>query len=146
MEEETYVTPQWVWNKLYEVEPWAGKGAYDCCPEDRGTYDFLEDNLPRLRIATNPPYSHPLAYKIVRHALNLTAPKRGRVAMLLPHAWDAAKKRAHLFNTPLFKCKYVLTKRIQWDNLDHKATPSSNHAWYVWDWSNDGPNMQMRVI
>ena len=61
--------------------------------------------------------------------------------MLLPMNFDAAKGRRDLFaENPAFKAKYVLTKRIRWENLEQKAAgPSSNHAWYVWDRSHSGP-------
>lgn len=142
---EEYITPDWVWQTLFELEPWAA-GALDPCTNERFLekgIDFLEDHTPRAMIATNPPFS--LSNEMVRHAIRVTHPSRGICAFLLPVTWDCAKGRRELFG-PLFKCKYILTRRIQWDNLEHKATPSSNHAWYVWDWRNDGPNRQMRVI
>ncbi len=144
-ENQTYVTPQWVWDILYRQFPWF-KGAYDCCPAN-ATFDFLKDDLIRCYIATNPPYGKE-AEKIVRHALHVTklagsvTGGGGSVAMLLPHAWDTAKTRKDLFTTAPFYAKLTLTRRIRWENLDQKAAgPSSNHAWYVWDWDwpeNDG--------
>jgi len=65
------------------------------------------------------------------YALKLTEPHGGKVAMLLPHAWDTAKGRVDLFRNPPFKAKLTLTTRIQWANLEHTASPSSNHSWYV---------------
>lgn len=135
---DTYVTPQWVWDALYSVEPWA-RDAFDCCPE-LACFDFLEcvpvKGFPAL--ATNPPYK--IAESIIRHALDQTAPAMGKVAMLLPHAYDTAKGRVDLFNHLPFKCKWTLTKRIRWANLPQsKAGPSMNHAWFVWDWKYIGP-------
>ena len=140
IDNDTYVTPQWVWDCLYRVEPWA-KEALDVCPANC-QYDFLNDDcappayyacLSELGVATNPPFK--ISEAIVRRALELTKPKQGRVAMLLPHAWDTAKGRVDLFEALNFKAKYVLTKRIRWENLEQKKNgPSSNHAWYVWDW------------
>ena len=116
--------------------------------KDRGGkgIDFLAARLPQAvwatrSIITNPPYSNGLAEKFVRHALALTEPVKGKVAMLLPLAWDSAKGRRDLFKEhPAFKAKYILTRRIRWVNLDQKKNgPSQNHAWYVWDWTHSGP-------
>ena len=57
------------------------------------------------------------------------------VAMLLPMTFDAAKTRRDLFEEKPFKAKYTITRRIRWENLEQKKNgPSTNHAWYVWDW------------
>lgn len=139
---DLYVTPRWVYEALYEVEPWA-MDAWDCAPINHvedflGTTCITKDG--DKHIATNPPFS--LAEKFVRHALHLTRPTRpdhhhGKVAMLLPMAWDTAKGRTDLFRGRTFKAKYTLTKRIRWENLEQKKNgPSSNHAWFVWDWRN----------
>lgn len=128
IEGDTYVTPKRVWELLYSVEPWA-KYAFDCAPINRNGYDFLDDWDVYGGIATNPPYGK-LAERFVRHALDL--PDCPPVAMLLPHAWDTAKTRTELFRCQRFKAKYAITERIKWDNFTHTASPSSNHAWYVW--------------
>jgi hypothetical protein len=133
---DLYITPQWVWDALYSVEAWA-KDAWDCCPVN-ADFDFLTVMAPPKDIATNPPYGKQ-AEKVIRHALYTTRAVNGRFAMLLPHAYDTAMGRVDLFNHLPFKCKWTLTKRIQWDNLVHTAAPSSNHAWYVWDWKYIGP-------
>lgn len=135
MPNQTYVTPQWVWDALYKVEPWAAT-AWDCCPEN-ASFDILKagfDDLPQ-DIATNPPYGH-VGPKIVRHVTTLVS----RAAFLLPADWDCAAGRRDLFNNPWFKRKYILTKRIHWDNISHKMDnkgkpiqPAGNHAWYVWN-------------
>lgn len=139
MDRDTYVTPGWVYEALISVEPWAA-GAWDCAPCN-ASFDFLAILVPcQWKIATNPPYK--LAEKFVRHALKLTEDDGGKVAMLLPHAWDTAKSRRDLFEQEPFKIKYVLTKRIRWGNLEQKAAgPSMNHAWFVWDWKYSGPPM-----
>ncbi|MCI0596974.1 MAG: hypothetical protein L0Z48_10615 [candidate division Zixibacteria bacterium] len=125
---DCYVTPPWVWEALYSVEPWA-RTAFDCAPE-HGGYDFLADWAIFQNLATNPPYGK-LAEKFVRHALDL--PAKVNFAFLLPHAWDAAKGRVDLFKDQRFKCKHTLVERIRWANLEQKpAGPSTNHAWYVW--------------
>lgn len=133
---DLYVTPGWVYECLYQVEPWA-RQAWDCCPINSNV-DFLTTSPQwMVNIATNPPFS--IAEKIIRHAL---APKvHSKIAMLLPHAFDAAKGRVDLWDPP-FKIKYTLTSRIRWENLvQKKAGPSMNHAWYVWDLGYDGPPM-----
>lgn len=125
---DTYVTPRWVYEALYAVEPWA-KEAWDCAPID-ADFDFLASNYwPSDRIATNPPFN--LAAEFCRHAVSIAR----KVAMLLPMEFDCAKGRRDLFaDSRDFKAKYVLTKRIRWENLEQKrAGPSNNHAWYIWD-------------
>jgi hypothetical protein len=134
---DLYVTPRWVYEALYEVEPWA-REALDPAPID-AAYDYLAvqftDTLYPPAIATNPPFS--LAEEFCRKALG----DAERVAMLLPYSFDAAKTRRDLFAPP-FKIRYNLTKRIRWENLEQKkAGPSQNHAWYVWDWTYSGPPM-----
>jgi hypothetical protein len=134
---DLYITPQWVWDALYSVEPWA-RDAWDCCPvnPDFDVFDIKHNS--RSGLATNPPYGR-MAEKVIRHALMLSSQVNGKVAMLLPHAYDCAKGRVDLFNHLPFKRKWTLTERIQWDNLVHTASPSSNHAWYIWDWKYIGP-------
>jgi hypothetical protein len=37
---------------------------------------------------------------------------------------------------PAYLCKVVLTSRIIWfTKEDGTDNPSTNHAWFVWDWS-----------
>lgn len=124
--------------------------------------DFLECRVlpdPSVRgIITNPPYDD--AEQFCRHALELTRPFMGWVAMLLRVNFDSAKTRADLFaRCPAWAKKIVLTERIVWfegpvpckrcgatgiiagskckscrgkGEAEHQ--PSENHAWYVWDW------------
>ena len=167
---DSYYTPAWVTEALLSIElfpqnvwdPASGEGhmaralnakGYFCAASDISHgVDFLQTPgalLPARAIITNPPYSNGLAEKFVRQALKITAPRNpdnsnkdgGKVAMLLPHAWDTAKGRRDLFaEHPAFKAKYTLTRRIRWVNLEQKANgPSSNHAWFVWDWKHSGP-------
>ena len=140
MESDAYWTPEWVYDLLFSVEAFDG-GAWDCAPRDPG-FDFLSLSEPfSPSIATNPPFT--LAEDFCRHALALTKQVRGKAAMLLPMAFDAAKGRVDLFAKPPSKIKYVLTKRIRWENLEQKtAGPSMNHAWYVWDWNYIGPPLR----
>jgi hypothetical protein len=131
IEADTYVTPQWVFDALFQREtipqPW------DCAPVN-ADFDFLTlKDLPegKRSIVTNPPYK--LADEFIWHALELTRPRAGMVALLLPHAFDTGKRRRGMWRTP-FKIKWVLTTRIRWTNIvQKKHGPSTNHAWYVWD-------------
>jgi hypothetical protein len=130
MDGDTYVTPKWVYEALYAVEPWA-VDAFDCAPVN-ADFDFLKYDWKAPAIATNPPYK--LAEAFCRHALRVSL----KVAMLLPHAFDTAKGRVDLWGAP-FKAKYTLTKRIRWENLEQKKNgPSMNHAWFVWDQTYEG--------
>lgn len=127
--QDTYVTPQWVWDQLHYVEPWTKK-AWDCCPENADFDILTRTDTPRL-IASNTPYGS-LGPKIVRHILSLD--HVDKAAFLFPTDWDCAKGRKDLFDSHgPFKCKYILTRRILWDNLEHTAQPSANHAWFVFD-------------
>ena len=155
---DDYATPDWVTLALLSVETFRGM-VWECAP-GRGdmanvlaaqgidvladnSVDFLETNSPFLseagNIVTNPPYG--LADEFCYRALELTESCDGKVAMLLPHAFDAAKGRIDIFrDCSAFKAKYTLLRRIRWANLEQKAAgPSTNHAWYVWDWKHRGP-------
>ena len=67
--------------------------------------------------------------------------RAGKVAMLLPLGFDAAKGRRRFFaDHPAFARKLILTNRIRWANLPQKkAGPSANHFWGIWDWRHVGP-------
>ena len=139
--DDLYVTPPWVYEALYTVEPWA-EHAWDPAPVGRDGFDFFKDDLSMyvgMDIATNPPFSQADAF--IKQSLSLTETGSGKVAMLLPYTFDAAKKRRHLFDSP-FKIRYNIMKRIRWENLVQKeAGPSTNHCWYVWDWKYTGHPM-----
>lgn len=107
--------------------------------------DFLTltgpaDGQPVNSVVTNPPYG--LAEQFITHALNLMQPVGGQVAMLLRTDYDHAASRAYLFrDCPAFAKKVILMRRIVWfveDNGKPKASPSFNHAFYIWDWLNEG--------
>tara|TARA_R110001606_G_scaffold77664_2_gene179467 strand:- start:1881 stop:2405 length:525 start_codon:yes stop_codon:yes gene_type:complete len=156
LDRDLYETPEWVTQAVIlhlghggcVWEPAAGSGKmarvlaqeFDVVETDISTgEDFLkqEHSLAYVTmIVTNPPYRH--AREFVEQALKLTKSHKGRVAMLLRTDFDHAKSRKHLFsNCPQFSKKLVLTKRIIW--FERKgAAPSFNHAWYIWDWENEG--------
>jgi hypothetical protein len=128
-------------------ERWgAGWFASDIEPLNAGVKrgDFFRWSSPPHRstsIITNPPYD--LATEFCEHALRLMEPVNGLVAMLLRTDFDHAKSRTHLFrDCPAFSKKLVLMKRIAWfveADGKPKASPSFNHAWYIWNWKHSGP-------
>lgn len=96
--------------------------------------DFLKSHVSVKAVITNPPFV--LAREFIEHALACTQEFEGVVAMLLRVDFDSGATRRHLFaEHPAFKCKVVLTKRIQWFEGSNGA-PSENHAWFIWDWRN----------
>lgn len=165
-ERDLYETPEWVTEALLPHlhlssingsiwEPACGSGKMARVLEaklrgvvqsdiDTGT-DFLlvqgSDAKGIDAIITNPPYD--LAQEFIEHALRLMEPVQGIIAMLLRTDFDHAKSRAHLFrDCPAYSKKLVLMKRIAWfveANGKPKASPSFNHAWYIWDWKHEGP-------
>jgi len=89
-------------------------------------------------IITNPPYD--LATEFIERALAVANIRHGQVMMLLRTDFDHAKSRRHLFaDCPAFAKKLVLTRRIRWFEDERKASPSFNHAWFIWDWEHVGP-------
>lgn len=172
-ERDLYETPEWVTEALLPHIPYLNKGtiwepaagfgkmelalrgytvmASDIEPQRSymQALDFLSVSAwpwrkpeeDRPAIITNPPYE--LATEFCEHALRITEPYGGVVAMLLRTDFDHAKSRTHLFrDCPAFAKKLVLMKRICWfveDNGKPKASPSFNHAWYIWDWKHEGP-------
>jgi hypothetical protein len=104
--------------------------------------DFLSLTEPPMAgvtdIITNPPLGPSrrgeLAVAFVQHALKLSV---RRVSMLLPIDFDSAISRQCLFRfCPAFMGKIVLLNRIRWIP-DSTGSPSVNHAWYLFDHTND---------
>lgn len=97
-------------------------------------------------IITNPPYGKGgrVARAFVEHALEISQIPDGKVIMLLPVDWDAAKGRQHLFEDfNGYVAKYTLLDRIRWTNLPQSESgPSQNHAWFVWDHARRGRDMR----
>jgi hypothetical protein len=125
---ETYTTPDWVYEALWDVFPPAPDPFPANCTEDA-----LAKPFPPV-FATNPPFS--LSNAIVEKALN----EGCRFALLLPATWDTAKSRIKVCRW--LSCKLTLTKRIRWTNLEQKKNgPSTNHAWYIW-----GDNEDCRML
>lgn len=157
IEMDEYYTPAWVTVALLSKrqfpgviwEPAPGEGHMVEALTVEGQQvtttvsDFLNIATPPMgtrSIVTNPPYSGGLAEGFIRHALDLMRDRKGKVAMLLPIAFDSAKSRRDIFaDHAAFAAKYTLTKRIRWTNLEQKKNgPSQNHAWFFWDWRNSG--------
>jgi hypothetical protein len=114
-----------------------------------GGRDFLAE--PRLpdgvtAIVTNPPYGKLLLPKIVAHALELTRPVGGMVALLVNAQWPYSKTNSKLLCHPAFDLEIKLTDRIYWF-LDADGRPAAlpdgrkpnrpgeNHCWLVLDHS-----------
>src|SRR5262249_12969528 len=150
---DCYETPEWVTAALIPYidtkrcawEPAAGSGkmaaelrkhGFEVSATDiESGDDFLKLAMRNSHIqviVTNPPYA--LAREFIEHALELTKPVNGAVAMLLRTDFDHARTRKHLFgDCAAFWTKLVLTKRIRWIE-GSTGQPSFNHAWFIWDW------------
>lgn len=151
---DLYETPEWVTDALWPHmprealvvwEPAAGGQKMVRALRKRYRYvayndvtsgdDFLKSTeKTAATIITNPPFG--LAREFIEHALSLT---ENMVAMLLPTDYDHAKTRRHLFDEcPAFAKKVQLLRRIVWFE-PAVASPSSNHAWFIWDHRHSGP-------
>lgn len=168
-ERDLYQTPAWVTRAMLPFipqrvrhvwEPACGDGCmvselkaggYSVRATDihNTDWDFLmrpqwvePEGEPQIQaIITNPPFE--LATEFIDRALQFMEKPGGLVAMLLRTDFDHAKSRSHLFgDCPAFSRKIVLRKRIVWfveGNGKPKASPSFNHAWFLWDWTHEGP-------
>lgn len=117
----------------------------DIEPEAKGfRHDFLRDDPPVIlpppgAIITNPPYNR--ADDFVARAVDIMAPRRGLVAMLLKLDWDSAIGRRRWFaDCRHFARKLVLLDRITWfermpEPGEKEQGPSENHAWFIWDFA-----------
>jgi len=154
--DDAYYTPEWVTQALISHipsrvstiwEPASGRGAIATVLNKAGFKitatdlargdDFFQTRYDVQAVVTNPPFK--LANEFIARALLMTERSRGFVAMLLATDFDHAKGRRHLFGgCPQFAKKIVLTKRIVWFE-PVIASPSSNHAWFCFDWRHHGP-------
>lgn len=101
---------------------------------DAYSEDFFLAPLRAPTIVCNPPYS--IAPQFVRHAVELTRPVGGAVAMLLRHEWMCAGGRADLFGTA-FAGAVVLTKRPRWI-ANSTGSPRHPYTWLIWDHQHRG--------
>jgi hypothetical protein len=109
-----------------------------------GPKDFITGEFPdqaECDFVTNPPYGNKrgsLAVQFVERALDVTKPWQGKVVMLLPFDFDAAKTRRHLFDRKEFAAKIVLPYRVAWFN---GKSGSTIHAWFCWSHRHKGPSV-----
>jgi hypothetical protein len=159
-----YPTPAWVTEALLRRvrlpkgiwEPCCGNGAMARVLEARGHRvvgtdledrgygeagrDFLDETqLPEgvTAIVTNPPYGRRL-FEFVDHALELTRPVGGMVAMLVNAQWPYGAVNSKRLLHPAFEASVVLRNRIVWfpgDDGRPAKSPQENHCWLVWNWS-----------
>ncbi|HVI67665.1 MAG TPA: hypothetical protein VM910_34545 [Bradyrhizobium sp.] len=105
--------------------------------------DFLSGRLPGLphcdAAVTNPPFGPrgKTAEAFITRSLQLlTSGYTDFVALLLPHDFDSAKTRTHLFERcPQFIGKITLRRRVKWfehsDLVRRKRHPKENTDWYL---------------
>lgn len=108
-----------------------------------GVGDFLamESAAGYRSIVTNPPYGKQgkLAEQFVRHALRLMERERGQVFMLLSADFDCGITRRDIFaDCPAFSYRVPILERIRWF-ADSSGNPSTNHAWFGWDFMSPVP-------
>jgi hypothetical protein len=160
-EQNFYPTPDWPTEALLRRihlpkkiwEPCCGDGAMARVLEAHGHHvvgtdlidrdygeggrDFMmESRLPDgvTAIVTNPPYGRDLLPKLVDHALDLTRPVGGMVALLMNVQWQTGKTDRASLRMPAFDASVILTDRIRFIP-DTDERPGENHCWMVWDWS-----------
>ena len=92
-----------------------------------GDFLLMWGNPDGRDIITNPPFAESLADQFIEHALLLTRPFGGRVAMLLRNEFDCASSRRDIFGKPPFAAKIVLLKRPRWID-DSTGSPRHNYA------------------
>jgi hypothetical protein len=160
-DKDFYPTPAWVTEALLRTvclpkriwEPCCGDGAMARVLESHGHHvvatdlvdrgygegdrDFLmESRLPDgvTAVVTNPPYGKTLLPKIVDHALELTRPVGGMVALLVNVQWQTAAENSKRLRIPVFDASVILTDRIRFIP-DTDERPGEDHCWLVWDHS-----------
>jgi hypothetical protein len=154
---DDYPTPAWVTRLVIPhlglapsatiLEPSPGAGAMVNVLRDAGYNviaqegDFLSSQAGHAidAVIGNPPYGQQgrIALRFIEHALRLTEARRGTVAMLLKVDFDSGSTRSHVFDHQAWATKIVLRDRIVW--FEPKiASPSENHAWFVWRWQHQG--------
>ena len=116
-------------------------------PDPCGMVSFLKGDLQAFfyacrehninSIITNPPYKGKLADQFVSQAIHLMETDQIEMAAFLLRAeWNAAKKRARLFDHEFYAGEVVLRKRPRWDwwyadKSEHG--PRHNFSWFIWD-------------
>jgi hypothetical protein len=108
-------------------------------------FDFLAKEIMRPAhfhaIITNPPYDCGAEFCTQALFIMNKIPSCSFVAMLLRVDFDSAKTRRFLFSENAhWSKKIVLLDRIRWEGIkQHTASPSYNHAWYLFNKYHIGP-------
>jgi hypothetical protein len=159
--DDHYSTPSWVTRAVVPflglrrgavvLEPAPGDGSMARALEAagyaviQGHRDFLQygrDGYQIKGIVTNPPYGQGgrTAQRFIETALR-EIPPDGVVAMLLKVDFDSGITRSRLFDVHTFAAKVVLRNRVVWFE-PQIASPSENHAWFIWHGTNiDAPTI-----
>lgn len=117
-----------------DIEPRSSRG------EAQNFFDVTEMPVSVDTIVTNPPWGR-LAADFVRHALDLAAPARGLVVMLLPLPWITGRQIADLTGSVGLDQIVVPRFRARWMTPEEEASaggasaPKMNHVWVVWDFA-----------
>src|SRR5215813_2152857 len=106
-------------------------------------FDFLSGRVPDLPhwdgTVTNPPFGKrgKTAEAFVERGLQLIEDGfTNFVALLLPHDFDSAKTRSHLFgDCPYFAGKITLRRRVKWfEHPDQpRRSPKENSDWFLFE-------------
>lgn len=99
-----------------------------------GGVNFLAETTTRARnIVTNPPYGSGLADAFVQHALRLTTPVGGTVAMLLNLASLAHPARHRQWTRRPPAAVYILDDLTCWPNgIERGFAAEHRYCWAVW--------------
>jgi hypothetical protein len=102
-----------------------------------GVFDFLSERTPDLPRCDGTPFGPrgKTAEAFIARGLQLLGNGfTNFVALLLPHDFDSAKTRAHLFgDCPYFAGKITLRRRVKWfEHPDRpQRNPKENSAWFL---------------
>jgi hypothetical protein len=154
-----YSTPEWATKTLLDkedfaewiLEPACGEGAmakplserykvfafdkYTVLPgQDFLTYNRTDDD-PLWDVVTNPPFKY--AEDFLLHALDMTKPYSGKVALLLKLQFLEGQRRSKILKNSPLKVVYVFSKRLSFSRNNEKMANGGMmaFAWYVWDWN-----------
>ena len=104
--------------------------------------DFLEEPIIDVdAMITNPPFK--LGVEFTLRGLECTKAKKGKVAMFNRLAWLEGVARGKMFQaTPLARV-WVFSRRLpRFHRFDHEGKTTTSliaFAWYVFDWTHNGP-------
>ena len=166
-QEDWYVEPKWVSERLFAVESFEGRVWDPACGSGRivlsakaagldtlgtdlvkrtnenfrNSINFLlcDANAGEPNIVSNPPFS--IAEKFVAHALALAERK---VAMLLPANWVQGDKRSRWLETTPLLCVWFISPRPSMPPGpaiiagQKPGNGTTDYAWFVWLHGFDG--------